>query len=103
MAHDDGWTLKTAFCNTGDTVSMRDQLSADLAENRADVRRHPREWIAQRRFESLSFDSPAGRIFPCIGVYTINGKAAGIYGRFATTPVVDFAAVDIAVLVEQDQ
>ena len=38
-------------------------------------------------------------MYPCLGVYTIDGRAAGIYGRIAPKPFIDYAAVDVAVLV----
>jgi hypothetical protein len=37
-------------------------------------------------------------MYPCLGVYTIDGRAAGIYGRLSARPLVDYAAVDVAVL-----
>ena len=97
---DDGWLLKSAFCNTGDTVAIRSLLTDKLwsLATRA-VRRHPGNWVAQRRFMVCPVQTPGGAIYPCIGVYTVNGKAAGIYGRFGRTPLIDFSAVDVAVLV----
>jgi hypothetical protein len=38
-------------------------------------------------------------MYPCIGVYTVNGRAAGAYGRLSWRQVIDFSAVDVAVLV----
>jgi hypothetical protein len=38
-------------------------------------------------------------MYPCIGVFTIGGKAAGFYGRIAKQPIVNQAAQDVAVLV----
>jgi hypothetical protein len=35
-------------------------------------------------------------------VYTVNGRFAGIYGRIAPRPFIDFAAVDVAVLVRNE-
>lgn len=46
-------------------------------------------------------DTPAGALFPCLGVYTIDGKACGIYGRLSPTPVVDYSAMDATVLIER--
>jgi glutathionylspermidine synthase len=100
---DDSWIVKTALCNTGDTVCMRDRLTPrKWGQIRREIFFRPGDWIAQRRFEASPIDSPAGTIYPCIGVYTINGKAAGIYGRFSNRPLIDYAAVDAAVLVEDD-
>ncbi len=100
---DPNWLLKTAFCNTGDTVAMRELLpESKWAEVGRDVRREPDTWLAQRRFETVAVDSPLGLIYPCIGVYTINGKAAGVYARIATQPVIDFSAIDTALLIEAE-
>ena len=63
----------------------------------------PGGWVAQRRFEPVALDTPMGPMHPCIGVYTIDGKAAGIYGRMSRGPVVDYAAIDVAVLVEKEE
>ncbi len=61
------------------------------------VQRHPAAWVAQRRFEACPIQASVGPIYPCIGVYTVNGCPKGIYGRFSYTPVIDFAAVDVAI------
>jgi len=100
---DDAWLLKTAYCNTGDTVTIR-----GLAPQRAwraaarSARWFPSDWVAQRRFKTLAVDSPIGPLHPCVGVYVIDGRAAGAYGRLSPTPVIDYAATDVAVLVEQE-
>ncbi len=62
----------------------------------------PNRWVAHRRFEALSVRTPAGPMYPNLGVYTVNGAAAGIYGRMAPRPLIDFAAVDVAVLIRPD-
>jgi glutathionylspermidine synthase len=100
---DDAWLLKTAYCNTGDTVSIRGILSA---RNWRSVRRSvffcPCDWIAQRRFDVLPVDSPNGPIYPCVGVYTIDGRAAGAYARYSTGRVIDYTAVDAALLLDAE-
>jgi hypothetical protein len=57
--------------------------------------------VAQQRFEPVSLDTPLGPVFPCIGVYTVDGRACGAYARISHGPVVDFAAVDVALLIEE--
>jgi glutathionylspermidine synthase len=100
----DGWIVKTALCNTGDTVCMRDQVKPRTwRQIRREIFFFPRAWVAQRRFDASPLDSPAGCVYPCIGVYTVDGKAAGIYGRFSTKPLIDYSAVDVAVLVEDER
>jgi len=60
----------------------------------------PRRWVAQRRFEAIALDTPLGAVYPCIGVYTVAGRACGAYARVSYGPVVDYAAIDIALLIE---
>ncbi len=97
------WLLKTAFCNTGDSVSSPLTMPRwDWFRSAAEATLFPNHWVAQRRFESLAIDTPVGSAYPCIGVYTVGGRAAGIYGRLSRTPVVTYAAADVAVLVEEE-
>jgi hypothetical protein len=58
--------------------------------------------VAQRRFAVVPVAGPDGPVHPCIGVYTVDGRAAGIYGRITTRPIIDYAATDIAVLVREE-
>jgi hypothetical protein len=98
---DDSWVIKSAFCNSGDTVMTRGITPAALWRKAAwDATWRPGGWIAQRRFEPVRIDTPLRRAFPCLGVYTVNGRAAGIYGRLTTGHLIDYAAIDAAVLVE---
>jgi len=65
--------------------------------------------VAQRRFTALplvhdgvahdgALHDGAAR-HPCLGVYTIDGRVAGAYGRVASRPLIDGRAQDAAVLV----
>ncbi len=100
---DDGWLLKTAFCNTGDSVSMREFMRPrDWLLRRLQARMCPDHWIAQRRFESMSVPTPLGPRHVCVGVYTVNGQTAGAYARFNRKPIIDFAATNVALLLEDD-
>lgn len=102
-ASDSSWLLKAAFCNNGDEVAIRGSLPAALWRKAArSARWNPSGWVAQRRFEPMAIETPMGRMQPCLGVYTIDGKAAGIYGRMTAGAVIDYTAIDVAVLVEQD-
>jgi hypothetical protein len=100
---DDGWLVKSAYCNTGDRVVIRSTVSPKQWRSASrSVRCWPGSWVAQRRFATVPVDSPGGPVYPCLGIYTIDGRAAGVYGRYSFTPVVDFSAVDVAVLVERE-
>jgi glutathionylspermidine synthase len=103
--HDDAeWVLKMAYSNTGDEVHIRDLMRAELWVKlcRA-VRRHPEDWILQRRFHQRAIESDAGPVYPCIGVYVIDGVVVGGYARVSTKQVIDYAAIDAAFLVEDKQ
>jgi len=98
---DDAWLLKSALCNTGDTVSVRSLLPAkSWAKAARHARWFPGQWVAQKRFEALPLSTPLGSVYPCIGVYTINGRACGAYARVSLAPIVDFAAIDVPLLLE---
>jgi glutathionylspermidine synthase len=103
-ACDDGWLLKTAFCNTGDTVSIRELMRPkDWLRTRLAMRVSPGKWVAQRRFESTPIPTPVGPRHVCIGIYTVNRQAAGSYARCSKYPVIDFAATDVALLLHDDE
>ncbi len=100
---DDAWLVKTAFCNTGDTVSIRELMRpADWLRTRLAVRLSPNRWVAQCRFESVPVATPNGLQHVCVGVYTVNGRAAGAYARLSPKPLIKFAASDVALLLEAD-
>lgn len=91
---------KTAYCNTGDIVVSRAWSGTGRwAGSVADSLIRPRGWVAQQRFESVPLEGPDGEIHPCLGVYVIDGRAAGIYGRISRGVVIDFKAQDVAVLI----
>ena len=97
----DSWLLKTAMCNTGDSVTIRARMTgAKWRRVGLDVMCHPKGWVAQRRFHTRPIETPLGQMYPCIGVYTLNGRVCGAYARLARSEIVDFAAVDVALLVE---
>ena len=102
--HDDGWLLKTAMCNTGDTVSKREWMSRrHWLRTRWAVGLSANNWVAQRCFESVPVSTPLGSRHVCVGVYTVNGRTAGAYCRFSEKPVIDYAATDVALLIDDDE
>jgi glutathionylspermidine synthase len=101
---DDGWLLKTAMCNNGDTICIQDSMSHKAwLRLRMSVQLSPGNWIAQRRFDSVPVLTPVGPRHVCIGVYTVNGQAAGAYARLSEKPVIDFSATDVALLLKDDE
>ena len=53
---------------------------------------------ARRRFESKAIGEQ--RVHACLGVYVIDGRAAGVYARVAERPLIDGRAQDAAVLLD---
>ncbi|HYU33069.1 MAG TPA: glutathionylspermidine synthase family protein [Thermoanaerobaculia bacterium] len=101
--YDEGWVLKPALGRVGDLIGV-----AGATEDKEwkvihrEVRRHPRHWVAQRRFTAVPLQTAEGSVYPCVGVYTVDGHAAGAYGRAASRPRIDHLARDLAVLVERE-
>jgi hypothetical protein len=93
--------LKPAFGNTGDHVALRGRMSKSAwCRTVVAALAQPRRWVAQRRFESIPLQTPRGPLHACVGAYVIDGRVAGAYGRLSPSPVIDFTALDVAVLVE---
>lgn len=101
---EDGWVLKLAFSNTGDEVHIR-ELMTGAAWNKLcrAARKNPELWIAQRRFQSIPLVSHIGPVYPCIGIFVINGQAAGAYARVSARPIIDYSAMDAALLIVAEE
>lgn len=99
-AERDEWVFKPALGRVGDGVGISGVSDAkDWKSIARSVRHDPGDWAAQRRFEAVPLETQEGRFFPCIGVYTIDGRAAGAYGRVARRALIDARAQDVAVLI----
>lgn len=97
---DTDWILKPALGRVGAGVVIPGvTLDRALRAARRSARLFPRHWIAQRRFDAVPLATPDGDRFPCLGLYVIDGRAAGIYGRLAPRPLIDHRAQDVAVLI----
>jgi glutathionylspermidine synthase len=99
----DEWILKPALGRVGEDIAIPGVSSGkELSAIEQDVRRHPAGWVAQRRFVSTVMFVEATPLYPCVGVYTVDGRAVGAYGRLAARPLIDKLACDTAVLVVDD-
>ena len=94
--------LKPVFGRVGDMIKIQGVTPAKEARHidRA-VRRHPRAWVAQQRFEAVPLSSPGGDVYPCIGIYTLDARVIGAYGRIARKSLIDHLAQDAAVLIAE--
>jgi len=93
------WVFKPVFGRVGEDVALAGVTGKEsYKEILSQASRHPTQWVAQRRFEPVSLPGPRGPIFPCLGIFTLDGRAIGAYGRIAKKPLVDHEAQDVAVL-----
>ena len=100
---DDGdtWILKPTLGRIGEGIAMRGlNRPEDWSRAQRSARWWPRHWVAQQRFQTLPVQAGDTAWYPCLGMYTVNGTAAGLYGRMARRPLIDSRARDVAVLVE---
>jgi len=99
---DTDWVLKPALGRVGELVGLAGVTSArDWKLIRRNVRWGARHWVAQRRFVPTPLFADGIPWHVCFGVYVIDGRAAGIYGRVAAQPLINHTAADAAVLIEQ--
>lgn len=99
---EDGWIFKPALGRVGEGISIREAIAEkEMRKIQKAVRRYPRDWLAQRRFESRPLPAADGTPYHlCVGVFTVDGKCAGFYGRISPYPRIDANARDIPLLVQ---
>ncbi len=94
------WVFKPALGRVGEDIVMTGVTEAKhVTRLSRDARWFPSRWAAQRRFAATPFRVRGADLYPSIGIYTIDGRAAGAYGRIAERPLIDGRARDAAVLV----
>lgn len=97
--NDENWVFKPAMGRVGEAIGIRGVTPAkDWKHICRNLFFFPGHWVAQRRFDIIPLSTPEGSRYLCLGVYTINGRAAGIYARLSHTPIINHAAQDVAVL-----
>ena len=96
------WVLKPALGHEGLNVGVPGVTDpGHWREIRRAARCDPGAWAAQRRFAPLPLATPDGPMYPCLGVYVIDGRPAGAYGRMGRRPLIDDRSREIAVLVRR--
>ena len=96
------YIYKPAYGRVGEKISIKEACKEDEYKKiLRDVKRHPKKYIAQEKFESLPIKVANGEEYHvCIGSYAVEGKHAGFYARISERPRIDSNAADIPVLVE---
>ena len=101
----EGYIYKPACGRVGEKISIKEACEeGEYHKILKEVKRHPKQFIAQKKFCSQPIESPDGKSFHvCIGSYTVDGKQAGFYARISETPRIDSNAADIPVIIERNQ
>ena len=87
----------------GEKISIKEACKEDeYRKIMADVKKHPKKYLAQKKFNSKPLISEEGESFHvCLGSYSVEGKHAGYYARISKLPRIDSYAADIPVLIEK--
>ena len=97
----DGWIFKPAMGRVGEGISIKGAESEkEKSKIEKDAKKWHGDWVAQTQFVSDPLVSDTDEKYHlCLGVFTVQGKAAGFYGRVSLHPHIEASAIDIPVLV----
>ncbi|MDR3000199.1 MAG: glutathionylspermidine synthase family protein [Fibromonadaceae bacterium] len=103
-SQDVDWIYKPALGRVGEGISIKEAVSQkELLKIEKEARRDSKNWVSQKMFESAPIKSTNGEDYHlCLGVFTVDGKFAGFYGRISLYPRIDSKAEDIPVLVSKE-
>ncbi|MBQ8298753.1 MAG: glutathionylspermidine synthase family protein [Clostridia bacterium] len=98
----EGFIYKPACGRVGEKISIKEAcVEGEYEKILKDVKKHPKKYLAQKRFNSKPLVSDEGENYHvCLGSYSVDGKHAGYYARISKTPRIDSNAADIPVLIE---
>ena len=98
-----GFIYKPVYGRVGEKISIKEACKDDEYEKiLQDVKKHPNQYLAQKRFQSKPLKSEDGKEYHiCLGSYTIEGENAGYYARMSLYPRIDSYAEDVPVLIEK--
>ncbi len=99
----EGFIYKPAYGRVGEKIAIKEACKGDEYNKIIqDVKKHSKDYIAQKRFISKPLIADDKEYHVCLGSYTIEGKHAGYYARINDVPRIDSYAADIPVLVEEE-
>ncbi|MBR4084839.1 MAG: glutathionylspermidine synthase family protein [Lachnospiraceae bacterium] len=98
----EGFLYKPVYGRVGEKISIKEACRGEEYKKiMKDVKKHPRKYLAQKRFISKPLQGVDGEEYHvCLGSYAVEGKHAGFYARISSSPRIDSHAADIPVLVE---
>lgn len=99
------YIFKPAYGRVGEKISIKEACRGDeFKKILKDVKRHPKKYIAQKKFDSMPLMTEDGEEFHvCIGSFSVDDSHAGFYARISNLPRIDSHAADIPVLVEKNE
>ena len=99
----EGFIYKPVYGRVGERISIKEACKGDeYVKILQDVKRHPKQYLAQKKFQSKPLIAEDGEKYHiCLGSYIIEGKHAGYYARMSSYPRIDSYAADIPVLIEK--
>jgi len=96
------WIYKPALGRVGEGITVKGAMpEKERLKIEKEARKYSSDWIAQRKFESQSLTADDISYHLCVGVFTVDGKRAGFYGRISPYPLIDSKARDIPVLISK--
>ena len=101
---DDKFIYKPVYGRVGENISIKEACKDDEYKKiLKDVKRHPKKYLAQKKFNSRPLTNEDGEEFHvCIGSYGVEKSHAGYYARISKSPRIDSYAADIPVLIEKE-
>jgi hypothetical protein len=96
------WVFKPTFGSDGARVAIAGVTMRQAFRETVDqARRHPDRWVAQRRFESVALSTERGPGHVCLGIYTVDGVAAGAFTRIRGEALINARSLWLPVLIPQ--
>lgn len=98
----EGFIYKPVYGRVGEKIAIQEACRGDEYKKiLQDVKKHPKQYIAQKNFNSKPIKSDDGMEYHiCLGSYTIEGNHSGYYARISPYPRIDSYAADLPVLIE---
>lgn len=99
------YIYKPACGRVGEKIAIKEACSSDeYKEILKDVKKHPNNYLAQKKFISRPLKGIDNEEFHvCLGSYTVDGRHAGFYARISEKNRIDSDAKDIPVAIERSE
>jgi glutathionylspermidine synthase len=98
----EGFIYKPACGRVGENIAIKEACRGnEYAKIIRDVKWHPKQYLAQKKFVSKPLIGEGGANFHvCLGTFVVEGKLAGYYARISDRPRIDSYSADMPVLIE---